>query len=1049
MADYVVDNISIEIEASVKTGIEAIDKLIEATGRINNELKDVISNAKKMGNEFSSASSKVSTSSRQIDKSMNETKKSTDGVSKSINGAFKVGAIVMFAKTLKNGFETATRHSMDYIQNNNLLNMTMGESIDKAREFTDAISNSLGLDPSGVMKYQANYQMLATSFGVANENALLLSENVTKLTYDMSAMHGVDYDQMFSRLSSGLAGQSKQMLMMGIDVTSAGLQSKLDSLGIDAMVSELNQAEKVLLRYITMIDQSRVAHGAMAKSIESPMNQIRIFKEQIAQLYTWIGNTFITLFSKALPYINAFVMAIKEVVKSLALMFGYKLSDYNFKNTGIGGLGDDFGTVGKNADTAKKKVKQLKEQVFGKWNELNIVKSKDDTETPDYNTPGIGSGGAFYDDLSKSLKGYDNLMGDVSKKTQKIRNDILDWLGFLYDINPLTGEISNLKFGGWKEMSKELKIILGILGLITGFKIAGKIMTAVGAVKKFLSAALGIKTMTGAVASWSSIWAGIKVTIIGASTAVGGFLSSVGSLVGGGAVAGLGLVAGAIALVAGGAWLVYDGFKPAIEEVNKFADVSEKTKERMKPFEASFTDLNNKLTSLSWSKAVVSQKDVDEVVGNLNTMTNHIKDTMMADLNETKEKLINGDLFQGLDPLAKQGIVEKMEEGMKKNSEIVDGYSKQITNIVQNASNENRAITAEEQETINGIQDLMYENAVSTLSASQKDQDTIMRNIKDNASKLSAQQASDLVKNSLETKKTIIKDAEERYGEEMRIADDLWERGVISKEQHDEMTKIAKEGYDNTLADAETNHQNIIDGAKEHSGKYLNHINWENGEIKSKWAVRAADFKRWNDEVWENFKTWFNQTYEGFKNWFDTKIAPWFTKEKWSSLIGDAWSGLKSGWASTLQWFKDKVKFPEIKLPAIKWPHIKMPRFSIVGSMNPLDWIKGGGLPKLDVKFYADGGMPDIGEMFIAREDGPELVGKMGGRNAVMNNNQIVQSVSTGVAQAVSSVLGGGNKSSKQAINVFLYPNSDAYAKATLDDIDDFIGRTGYEPGFV
>jgi hypothetical protein len=49
------------------------------------------------------------------------------------------------------------------------------------------------------------------------------------------------------------------------------------------------------------------------------------------------------------------------------------------------------------------------------------------------------------------------------------------------------------------------------------------------------------------------------------------------------------------------------------------------------------------------------------------------------------------------------------------------------------------------------------------------------------------------------------------------------------------------------------------------------------------------------------------------------------------------------------------------------------------------------------------------GELFIAREAGPELVGTLGGDAAVMNNDQIVASVSAGVARAVASVMGSGS----------------------------------------
>ena len=54
---------------------------------------------------------------------------------------------------------------------------------------------------------------------------------------------------------------------------------------------------------------------------------------------------------------------------------------------------------------------------------------------------------------------------------------------------------------------------------------------------------------------------------------------------------------------------------------------------------------------------------------------------------------------------------------------------------------------------------------------------------------------------------------------------------------------------------------------------------------------------------------------------------------------------------------------------------------------------------------YANGGLPNMGQMFVAREAGPELVGTIGGHTAVMNNNQIVASVSDGVFNALNPVL--------------------------------------------
>lgn len=72
------------------------------------------------------------------------------------------------------------------------------------------------------------------------------------------------------------------------------------------------------------------------------------------------------------------------------------------------------------------------------------------------------------------------------------------------------------------------------------------------------------------------------------------------------------------------------------------------------------------------------------------------------------------------------------------------------------------------------------------------------------------------------------------------------------------------------------------------------------------------------------------------------------------------------------------------------------------------------------VKPYALGGFPDMGQMFIARESGPELVGNIGGRTAVVNNDQIVQAVSVGVANAIASTLGTMNSSQEIVVPVNL-----------------------------
>ena len=57
-------------------------------------------------------------------------------------------------------------------------------------------------------------------------------------------------------------------------------------------------------------------------------------------------------------------------------------------------------------------------------------------------------------------------------------------------------------------------------------------------------------------------------------------------------------------------------------------------------------------------------------------------------------------------------------------------------------------------------------------------------------------------------------------------------------------------------------------------------------------------------------------------------------------------------------------------------------------------------LSTISIPRLAEGGFPEQGQMFIAREAGAEMVGNIGRRTAVVNNDQIVASISGGVAEA-------------------------------------------------
>ena len=82
------------------------------------------------------------------------------------------------------------------------------------------------------------------------------------------------------------------------------------------------------------------------------------------------------------------------------------------------------------------------------------------------------------------------------------------------------------------------------------------------------------------------------------------------------------------------------------------------------------------------------------------------------------------------------------------------------------------------------------------------------------------------------------------------------------------------------------------------------------------------------------------------------------------------------------------------KLFDISFPGLSIKGIEIIPSFN----TKLLNIPKIPL--MAEGGFPEQGQMFIAREAGAEMVGNIGRRTAVANNDQIVSSISGGVAEA-------------------------------------------------
>lgn len=382
----------------------------------------------------------------------NNLKENIEGTSKALKTMTTIKKALNFAGIaygLKKGLsfvKDIVSANIDMIETNNLFEVSMGKVVDqygnldeeasryytKSIEFQDKLNEKFLTNMSRMKGVQSQFYNLYKTQGVKKESAYFISEQLTKAAIDMASFHNKDIDTMSKALVSGITGQVESLRNVAqVDISESSLTSVIRNAGItDRSVQQLSYAEKEVARYIAIVEQAKVAQGDFARTFDSPANQIKIFKNQLAELQQVAGAFITNVFGNILVYVNAIIMVVKEILKSFANLFGYDL------NTGGANLSATTGVDDLNSGlgSASKKAKELKKQLMG-FDEINNI-------DPASKTGGSGGSGVatgIDDKLLKSLKEWDNMMDSINGKAQKIRDQILDWLGVT------DGSYNNLK----------------------------------------------------------------------------------------------------------------------------------------------------------------------------------------------------------------------------------------------------------------------------------------------------------------------------------------------------------------------------------------------------------------------------------------------------------------------------------------------------------------------------------------------------------------------------------------------------------------------------
>ncbi|KAB7653800.1 phage tail tape measure protein [Bacillus sp. B2-WWTP-C-10-Post-4] len=414
----------------------------------------------------------------------------------------------------------------------------------------------------------------------------------------------------------------------------------------------------------------------------------------------------------------------------------------------------------------------------------------------------------------------------------------------------------------------------------------------------------GFNSLPGPVQKAIAITGGIVLALTAVATAIGVVLAAVGMIMSGigalatalgiaGGAAGLagaavgmlgsalGVLLGPVGLIAaaliGTGVVAYKAYQKATEDsiasVDRFATntegkVSSSTKKVLGEYFKLSDGIRQKLTEIRLNHEVITEEQSQKLIGQYEKLAN----TIIEKTNARQQKEI-----EGLKKFFADSYVLTAEEENKRIEQLNQHYEQEklktqekenkIKEILQTAARENRELTTSERISLQALQDEMDRVAVEHMSKNQMEQKVILENMRVQASEISARQAAEVVENSAKARDKVIEDAkktrDEKIAEAIRQRD---ENKTINADEANAIIAEAKRQYDSTVSTARDKHIEIVSEAKSQAGEHANQVDWETGQIKSKYQVMKDDVVQKMKETWSGITKWWEETKTSASN---------------------------------------------------------------------------------------------------------------------------------------------------------------------------------------
>ena len=955
-------------------------------------------------------------------------------------GAF--GGIYAVFEGLKKSIDI----SSDLTEVQNVVDVAFGKYKKSIEDFSKISIKDFGMSELTAKTMAGRFQAMGTAIGFSQKKMSGMSVELTKLAADMASFYNVEQEDVAESLQSIFTGQTKPLRAYGLDLTQVTIEEWAHKQGIDAKMKSMSQAEKTMLRYQYVMANTGAAQGDFARTANTWANQVRVLKQNFEVLGSTVGGVLINALKPFVQGLNVIMVQINDFAKiisnALGKIFGWTYEEGGGATNPAEEMSSGMDDVADSTDKATKAQKEYNRQL-GKFDELNNYNKQKNNDTNGGDGTGngittpssVGTSGKWTQGKS-ILKEYESEIDSLYELGAKIGDTLkkamerIDWDGIYAKAGNFgTGLASFLNGLISPDLFNEL-----------GETVAGTLNTALHFLDSFgktfewknfgKSLSEGLKGFFGtfdwelATDTFNTLTNGILDSIIAGLENIGKddwkkVAQTIADMISGIDVNGITFKVGKIANE------LVNAFYLLVSNKDTWKNLGTKIADGINGFFEGMNEVDKK-TGLTGFQSL--GKSISKTISGLFK-------TLSTAMEKTDWEMIGKsivDFFANLD------FVDILSNAVS----LIASIAKGIYELLKGALKEDVTYLKEYlPEWIKSIGTFSFELGVKigekAADFASKVKDFIL-DLPENYIKIAIKIGTTLIELKDKITDFLIGLPIKYYEFGLKIGSTLKDIGSkigsflseLPSKAFNFLLKIGSKKKDIGILIGE-----FLEKLPEKAFKFGLKIGSTLKDVGKKIGEFITDLPQKAYGVGMSVGT----KVADFKSKIESFIAQVKKKSKLalaiSATFNDAFTKpLKAAWNAIAKTINGAIKTIN-----------KLPGINISAKLPTL--AKGGiffGEKIKNITKYASGGFPNMGQMFIAREKGPELVGNLGGHTAVMNNDQIVSSVSDGVYRAVLAAMSNfsyNNRTSQGDIVVQI--DGKEVFRAVRNEDGDFKRRTG------